>query len=171
MTGEGWGSTLHLAKLKTLHLSHCDNLTDRGVFEIFNIAGSQLEEINLSSTSLTGELFSNHLPSLNKVRYVDLMRSRDLTSSSICKLLNKCEQIESVWLNDNCISDELLGVNFLKNLKALSLNHCRELTPAGLLKLVKMYGSQLKYLSLMSCPLSSTGTYSLRGRQPFSSKY
>ena len=106
--GEGFAAlNLRMDKMQVLKLNHCPILTNQGLLEMINCMGSNLKELHLDGTNITGEGFV-----ANDLR---------LDSLQILSLIG-CDQLaDSDWLR------ETLNRTNVEIIKGFSISSCLNL--------------------------------------------
>ena len=154
LTGEGL-SVLpgRLINLETLDLQECSSLANQGLIDLLKICGTKLKSLYLADNKeLTGEGVSVLEGKLINLETLNLGGCSSLTGQGFIDLLKICgTKLKSLYLADN---KELTGEGLsvlegkLINLETLSLRGCYSLANQGLIDLLKICGTKLKYLNL-----------------------
>ena len=155
-----------LQHLKNLKLKECENLTDAGLKKLINSTGGNLELLDLTSTRISGESLDivggklQHLKSLK-------LGTCDVTDAGLKKIINATGgNLKLLDLNWTEVSGESLDFveGKLHHLKSLNLEWCKNLTDAGLMKIINSTGGNLELLDLRSNKISGESLDIVEGK-------
>ena len=156
-----------LIHLENLALADCKGITQQGILELLQLCGSQLKDLGLSRTKVTGEGMSVLHDKFIKLETLDLSCCYNITDQGVRELLQMCgTKLKVLDLSPADISGEGLSEldgKFI-NLEVLALNGCKDITQEGLVEILQMCGSQLKVLHLCSTKITGEGLSVLQGK-------
>jgi hypothetical protein len=142
----------HLHTLVSLHLKHCDFLTDMSILHLVQEL-PQLQELTIENgIKLTDEAFIAIASHLTNLRFLNLTGSRNLTNKTLLAISKHLLQLNTLRLS-NCSYIEDEGVSRLINLKELeelNLNFCSLLTDFSV-KQIAYQSKNLIKLTLNNC--------------------
>ena len=148
-----------LPNLEKLKLDTCFQLTDPGLHEILRISGSNLTEINLNKTSITGLLFDKEIKPLHNLEKLSLEGCPNLTNSGLQGILSICGGLKELNLSDAGTGIGFVdGMISLPNLEKLNLHGCSQLTDEGFHVLMAVCGSRIRELDLSHTRISDWGS-------------
>ena len=99
ITGEGLEAlNLQYPKVTSLVLAHCKKLTDRGLCNLLDIFGQQLEHLSLKGSNILGGPLADRIENnpLEKLKMLNLEDCRKLIRSNIQRLSNKMTECEII---------------------------------------------------------------------------
>ena len=140
--GRVLGSTL--PNLEKLVLTFWKSLSDQGLIEILNRSSSNIRELDLSGSNITGVgVGVNSLPNLEILKLIQCDNLTDRGLEEILRISSFTLRVLAVsWTN---ITEQGFqeGVSLLM-LEELNLGVCRHLTYSGLLEILSISGNRLK---------------------------
>ena len=149
-----------LPNLETLILYRCKELVDGGLVEILRISGSKLSYLNVSRTSIKGIGLIEGVKSLPNLETLNLSRCESLENRGLVEIL----KISGTNLRHlNISSTNLTGIGLeqgfysLVNLEILYLDCCKELVDVGLVEILRICGSKLRYLNVSWTCITGVG--------------
>ena len=149
--------SLKLAKLETLSLRCCEELTERGLSELLITLGPQLKSLDLNGTNIRKEGLIDLCVKLTKLETLYLGDCVYFNDSCLTELLrNPWPHLKSFNLNGNMFTGEFItGIDTkFPKLETLSLFNCPWLTNRGLHHLLNHCGPQLENLDLAHTTIS-----------------
>jgi len=162
VTGEGLSALAEpLAKLESLDLDVCEQLTDTGLLNLVRLSSQSLKRLCLASTGITGESLSNFNGRLDKLQSLCLKYCQQLTDEGLLNMLELSQKsLARLCLKYTKISGEGLdsfSAGRLENIQCLNLNVCEQLSDDGLVNLIKISHQTLKELSLVRTSITGEG--------------
>ena len=140
--------------LENLDMRSCYNLTDKGLLQILQLCGRTLRSLDISDTAITGENLSEFKGSLPCLDNLGMRSCYNLTNKGLLQILQLCgSTLRS--LDISCIS--ITGENLseyketLSCLENLNMNGYGYLEEKGLLQILQLCGSKLRFLDLSCC--------------------
>ena len=144
--------TLHC--LENLNMRSCYNLTDKGLLQILQLCGRTIISLDISDTAITGENLSEFKGSLPCLDNLGMRSCHKVTNKGLLQLLQLCgSTLRSLDISGISITGENLSEykGTLSCLENLNMNYYRYLEEKGLLQILQLCGSKLRYLDLSCC--------------------
>ena len=152
ITGENWANYEGtLPCLENLDLHYCKQLSNMGLLKILQICGSKLVSLKLKGTNITGENLADNMVTLPCLRFLYLKNCKELSNMGLLKILQICRStLKSLDVSLTHITGENWADNIvtLPCLIDLKLRHCKELSDEGMLKILQICASTLKFLDV-----------------------
>ena len=148
-----------LPNLEVLNLSGCLNLTERGMKEILRISRSNLRELDLSRSKITGVGIEEGVNSLLNLETLKLSLCYNLTDGGLKEILRiSGSSIRVLDISSTNITGQgfMDGVS-LPMLEELNLSSCRELTDGGLKDILRISGSSIRVLDVSYTNITEQG--------------
>ena len=93
--------------LKTLNLCGCRSLTDQGLLKVLRMAGNNLQDLNISGTSITGQGLVVLQGQFTNLKILNLYNCNSLTDQGFCEIINiSGPLLKFVYLMNSKISIE-----------------------------------------------------------------
>ena len=137
--------------LENLGMTLCNKVTNKGLLQIFQLCGSTLRSLDISSTAITGENLSEFKGTLPYLENLDMSSCKQLTNKGLLQILQLCESaLRSLDIGYTQITGENLSdyKGTLPCLENLNMSYCRQLTNTGLLQILQLCGSTLRSLNI-----------------------
>ena len=144
--------TLHC--LENLNMRSCYNLTDKGLLQILQLCGRTIISLDISDTAITGENLSEFKGSLPCLDNLGMRSCHKVTNKGLLQLLQLCgSTLRSLDISGISITGENLSEykGTLFCLENLNMNYYRYLEEKGLLQILQLCGSKLRFLDLSCC--------------------
>ena len=152
-----------LPKLEKLVLRFGYTLSDQGLIEILMRSRSNIRELDLTGSSITGVGVEEGLNALPNLETLNLTCCQKLTNRGLKEMLrlSRCTlrvlDVSRTNITGCGFKD---GIKSLPMLENLNLNWCKELTDSGLLEILSISGNRLKTVNVswtrISTAVSST---------------
>ena len=147
-----------LPNLEKLLLTSYPSLSDQGLIEILNRSRSNLRELDLSCSYITGVGVEEGVNSLPNLETLKLSGCCILTDGGLYGILrlsgNKLRVIDVSWTFITGFRFNK-GVKILLTLEELYLDGCRQLTDSGLLQILSISGNRLKTVNAYRTRIST----------------
>jgi len=155
------GESLDILEGKLQHLRNlklcCWYLTDGGLKKIILSTGGNLELLELNGIKVSGESLDIVEGKLQHLKSLKLISCKNLTDGGLKKIIDATGgNLELLDLIGSKISGESLDIveGKLQHLKSLNLKWCKNLTDAGLKKIINSTGGNLELLALCGTGIS-----------------
>ena len=137
--------------LEILELISCKQLTNKGLLQIIKLCGSTLRSLDIQGTNITGENLSEFKGTLPCLENLNLRVCKQLTDYGLMQFLQLCgSTLKSLNLSETNITGENLPEfkGTLPCLENLEMGSCEQLTNKGMLYILELCGSKLRYLNI-----------------------
>ena len=137
--------------LEILELISCKQLTNKGLLQIIKLCGSTLRSLDIQGTNITGENLSEFKGTLPCLENLNMRVCKQLTDYGLMQFLQLCgSTLKSLNLSETNITGENLPEfkGTLPCLENLEMGSCEQLTNKGMLYILELCGSKLRYLNI-----------------------
>ena len=149
-----------LPNLEKLFLVNWRSVTNQGIIEILNRSKSNLRELDLSRSKITGVGVEEGVNSLPNLEVLNLSGCLNLTERGMKEILRiSRSNLRELDLSRSKITGVGIeeGVNSLLNLETLKLSLCYNLTDGGLKEILRISGSSIRVLDISSTNITGQG--------------
>ena len=148
--------------LEKLQLTDWHKLSDKGLMKILRRYRSNLRELNLVGSNITGVGIKRGVKSLPNIETLNLDSwiPGIPTNDGLVEILSisgsKLRYLDVSWSSITGV--ELVeGVESLPNLETLIMSGCEELSNGGLVEILRISGSKLRYLDVSWTSITGVG--------------
>ena len=148
-----------LPNLEKLFLVNWRSVTNQGIIEILNRSKSNLRELDLSRSKITGVGIEEGVNSLLNLETLKLSLCYNLTDGGLKEILRiSGSSIRVLDISSTNITGQgfMDGVS-LPMLEELNLSSCRELTDGGLKEILRISGSSIRVLDVSYTNITEQG--------------
>ena len=149
-----------LPNLETLQLTDWHKLSDKGLMKILRRYRSNLRELKLDCSNITGVGIKRGVKSLPNLESLTLISCSNLENGELVEILS-ISGSKLRYLDVSYTSIPGLGLDkifkSLPNLETLIMNGCKELSNRELLEILSISGSKLRYLDVSWTSITGVG--------------
>ena len=127
----------------------CNQLTNKGLLQLLQLCGNTLRSLDVSGANITVENLSEYKGTLSCLENLNMSDCRLLTNKGLLQILQLCgSTLRSLGIYGTNITGENLSEykGTLPCLENLNMGCCKQLTDKGLLQILHLCGSTLRYL-------------------------
>ena len=180
-------------QLHTLQLT-CETLNNDWFLQILEQCGSTLKSLALMSSIITGEILINYKGTLPCLENLNMIYCKQLTNKGLLQILQLCgSTLRSLDIGGTYITDDILikyketlpclenlnisftditGENLseykgtLPCLKNLDMSRCKQVSNKGLLQILQLCGSTLRFLNIRATDITGENLSEYKGTLP-----
>ena len=158
--------------LKNLDMSHCYQLTNKGLLLMLQLCGSKLRSLDIGGTNITDDILMKYkgtLFCLDNLKLIDCYTQ--LTDKGLLQILQFCgSTLRSLDISYTNITGENLSEykGTLPCLNNLAIASCEQLTDKGLLQILQLCGSTLRSLDISGTNITRNYIANLSDRSEYS---
>ena len=148
--------------------SETKQLTNKGLLQILQLCGSTLRSLDIGYTHITGENLSEYKGTLPCLENLDLYGTR-FTNRGLLQILQLCgNTLRYLNIGLTNITGENLSEykGTLPCLENLNMYLCKQLTNKGLLLILQLCGSTLRFLFILGTNLTGENLSQYKGTLP-----
>ena len=148
--------------------SETKQLTNKGLLQILQLCGSTLRSLNIQFTNITGENLSEYKGTLPCLENLDLYGTR-FTNRGLLQILQLCgNTLRYLNIGLTNITGENLSEykGTLPCLENLNMYLCKQLTNKGLLLILQLCGSTLRFLFILGTNVTGENLSQYKGTLP-----
>ncbi|XP_023341503.1 uncharacterized protein LOC111711391 isoform X3 [Eurytemora carolleeae] len=137
--------------LENLNMRDCEQLTNKGLLQILQLCGSTLRSLDISKRNITGENLSEYKGTLPCLENLNMSDFKQLTNKELLEILQLCgSTLRSLDISNTNITGENLSEykGTLPCLENLNMRYCKQLTYKGLLQILQLCRSTLRFLDI-----------------------
>ena len=154
--------------LKNLNMIY-SQLTNKGLLQILQLCGSTLRSLDIYGTNITGENLSKYKGTLPCLENLNMSFCNQLTDKGLLLILQLCgSTLRSLNIPETNVTKENLSEykGTLPCSENLNMSSCYQLTDKGLLQILQLCGSTLRFLFVKSSNITRENLSEYNGILP-----